>query len=176
MNNFVFSQDPLLYQNIGQAMRPQPEYDPRQQFDNALAQYQQMQQALNNKMQTQNEGGKDYLGELDNMMKELDEGVAEKLQANSEFVELNNQLQMMIQEEIMKTVRWKINGKPEAISKIDSLKKLITTAKKEHAVEEKKNLMEINDYLNHYSSMSFDDYKRIKIQTKNVESHENSRS
>ena len=176
MNNFVFSQDPLLYQNIGQAMRPQPEFDPRQQFDNALAQYQQMQQTLNNKIQQQSENGKDYLGELDNMMRELDENVTEKLQANTEFVELNGQLQGMIQEEIMKTVRWKINSKPEAISKIDSLKKIINTAKKEQAVEEKKNLMELNDYLNNYSSMSFDDYKRIKNQTKNVENYEGSRS
>ena len=117
----------------------------------------------------QQETGKDHLGELDTMMKELDETVANKLQANSEFVDINNQLQGMIQEEIMKTVRWKINSKPEAITKIDSLKKMITTAKKEQSVEEKKNMMELNDYLNNYSSMSFDDYKRIKNQTKNVE-------
>lgn len=174
MNNFVFSQDPLLYQNIGQAMRPQPEYDPRQQFDSALAQYHQMQQTLNNKYPGEREGGKDYLGELDGMMKELDEAVIEKLQGDVEFTELNNQLQTMIQEELMRGVKWKINSKPEAIAKIDSLKKLITTAKKEQAVENKRNLMELNDYLSHYSSMSFDDYKRIKTETKNVEKYENS--
>ena len=170
MNNFVFSQDPLLYQNISQAMKPQPEFDPRQQFDNALAQYQQMQQALNSKMGSVQEGGKDHLGELDDMMKELDETVASKLQGNEEFTEVNSQLQSMIQEELMRGVKWKINAKPEAISKIDSLKKMI----KEQAIEEKKNMMELNDYLNNYSSMSFDDYKRIKNQTKNVEHYENS--
>ena len=174
MNNFVFSQDPLLYQNISQAMKPQPEFDPRQQFDNALAQYQQMQQALSSKMGSVQEGGKDHLGELDDMMKELDETVASKLQGNEEFTEINSQLQSMIQEELMRGVKWKINAKPEAISKIDSLKKMITTAKKEQAIEEKKNMMELNDYLNNYSSMSFDDYKRIKNQTKNVEHYENS--
>lgn len=169
MNNFVFSQDPLLYQNIGQAMKQQPDFDPRQQFDNAVAQYQQMQQALNAKQVQMQESGKDYLGELDEMMKDLDETVAGKLQNNSEFVDLNNQLQAMIQEEIMRNVRWKINNRPEAISKIDSIKQMIKTAQKEQAVEEKKNMMELNDYLNHYSSMSFDDYKRIKSQTKNIE-------
>ena len=172
MNNFVFSQDPLLYQNISQAMKPQPEFDPRQQFDSALAQYQQMQQALNSKVYQEN--GKDHLGELDDMMKELDETVVSKLQGNEEFTEVNAQLQSMIQEELMRGVKWKINAKPEAISKIDSLKKMITTAKKEQAIEEKKNMMELNDYLNNYSSMSFDDYKRIKNQTKNVEHYENS--
>ena len=49
------------------------------------------------------------------------------------------------------------------------LKNIIRNAKKEQAAEEKKNMMELNDYLNHYSSMSFDDYKRIKSQTKNIE-------
>lgn len=174
MNNFVFSQDPLLYQNISQAMKPQPDFDPRQQFDNALVQYQQMQQALSSKMGAVQEGGKDHLGELDDIMRDLDENVASKLQENTDFVEINSQLQSMIQEELMRGVKWKINAKPEAISKIDSLKKMIATAKKEQAVEEKKNMMELNDYLNNYSSMSFDDYKRIKNQTKNVEHYENS--
>ena len=40
--------------------------------------------------------------------------------------------------------------------------------------ENNRNMMELNDYLNNYSSMSFDDYKRIKNQTKNVEHYENS--
>ena len=172
MNNFVFSQDPLLYQNISHAMKPQPDFDPRQQFDSALAQYQQMQQALNSR--ANQESGKDHLGELDELMKELDESVAAKLQGNEEFVAVNAELQGMIQEELMRGVKWKINAKPEAISKIDTLKKYITTAKKEQAVEEKKNMMELNDYLNNYSSMSFDDYKRIKTQTKKVEHYENS--
>jgi uncharacterized UPF0160 family protein len=170
MNNFVFSQDPLLYQNIGQAMRTQPEYDPRQQFDMALAQYNQMQQALNNKQNGQQDTGvKDYLGELDEILQDLDESVKNKLNDNEEFVEINTQIQTMIQTEIMKGVKWKINSNPEAVSKIDNLKTIIKNVKKEQIAEEKKNMLELNDYLNHYSSMSFDDYKRIKSQTQNVE-------
>lgn len=170
MNNFVFSQDPLLYQNIGQAMRPQPEYDPRQQFDMALAQYNQMQQALNNKQNRQQDtGAKDYLGELDEILQDLDDSVKNKLNDNEEFVEINTQIQTMIQTEIMKGVKWKINSNPEAVSKIDNLKTIIKNVKKEQIAEEKKNMLELNDYLNHYSSMSFDDYKRIKSQTQNVE-------
>lgn len=177
MNNFVFSQDPLLYQNIGQALRQQPDFDPRQQFDMALSQYNQMQQALNNKQQSiQEQSGKDYLGELDDIMKDLDEGLVAKLQGDKDFVDTNNQIQSMIQAEIMRGVKWKINTNPDAIAKIDSLKSIIKNAQKEQVAEEKKNMMELNDYLNHYSSMSFDDYKRIKSQTKNVEQYESSRS
>ena len=42
MNNFVFSQDPLLYSALMSKQNPQTEYDMRQQLDNALAQYQML--------------------------------------------------------------------------------------------------------------------------------------
>lgn len=142
----------------------------KQQLDNAIAQYQSMQQSFNGKQSPQ---GKDHLGELDELMKELDDSVAEKLKTNQEFITLNAQVQEMIQTEIMRSVKWKINSNPDAIAKIDSLKGMIKTATKEQTAEEKRNMLELNDYLNNYSSMSFDDYKRIKTQTKNVNDESN---
>lgn len=165
MNNFVFSgNDPLLYNTMStmQSRQIPQEMDVRQQLDNALAQYHQVQQNLMDKHNSQERQSKDYLGELDEMMKELDEDVMAKLQMNEEFSILNSEVQQMIQEEIMRSVRWKINSNPEAISKIDNMKKLIRGAQKEQQIEEKKNMMELNDYITNYSSMSFDEYKRIK--------------
>ena len=167
MNNFVFGgADPLLYTSMASNVQRQmpPEMDVRQQLDNALAQYQQAQQNLLTKHPPQppEKESKDYLGELDEMVRELDEEVMEKLHTNEEFIMLNAEIQQMIQTEIMKTVRWKINANPEAVSKIETLKKTIKTAQKEQQAEEKRNMMELNDYITNYSSMSFDDYKRIK--------------
>lgn len=167
MNNFVFSgSDPLLYNTMASNVQRQmpPEMDVRQQLDNALAQYQQAQQNLLAKQPPQlpEKEQKDYLGELDEMVKELDEEVMGRLQVNEEFITLNAEIQQMIQNEIMKSVRWKINSNPEAISKIETLKKTIKTAQKEQQAEEKRSMMELNDYITNYSSMSFDDYKRIK--------------
>ena len=167
MNNFVFSgSDPLLYNTMASNVQRQmpPEMDVRQQLDNALAQYQQAQQNLLAKQPPQQpeKEHKDYLGELDEMVKELDEEVMGRLQVNEEFITLNAEIQQMIQNEIMKSVRWKINSNPEAISKIETLKKTIKTAQKEQQAEEKRSMMELNDYITNYSSMSFDDYKRIK--------------
>jgi DNA repair exonuclease SbcCD nuclease subunit len=167
MNNFVFSgSDPLLYNTMASNVQRQmpPEMDVRQQLDNALAQYQQAQQNLLAKQPPQQpeKEQKDYLGELDEMVKELDEEVMGRLQVNEEFITLNAEIQQMIQNEIMKSVRWKINSNPEAISKIETLKKTIKTAQKEQQAEEKRSMMELNDYITNYSSMSFDDYKRIK--------------
>lgn len=167
MNNFVFSgNDPLLYNTMASNVQRQmpPEMDVRQQLDNALAQYQQAQQNLLAKQPPQQpeKEQKDYLGELDEMVKELDEEVMGRLQVNEEFITLNAEIQQIIQNEIMKSVRWKINSNPEAISKIETLKKTIKTAQKEQQAEEKRSMMELNDYITNYSSMSFDDYKRIK--------------
>lgn len=165
MNNFVFSgSDPLLY-NTMSAIPPRTipqEMDVRQQLDNALAQYQQAQQHLMDKHGQQEKQVKDHLGELDELVKELDEDIMAKLQMNEEFALLNNEIQQMIQEEIMRSVRWKINSNPDAVSKIDTMKKMIKTTQKEQQIEEKKNMMELNDYITNYSSMSFDEYKRIK--------------
>jgi exonuclease VII large subunit len=167
MNNFVFGgTDPLLYTSMASNVQRQmpPEMDVRQQLDNALAQYQQAQQNLLTKHPPQQpeKESKDYLGELDEMVRELDEEVMEKLHTNEEFIMLNAEIQQMIQTEIMKSVRWKINANPDAVSKIETLKKTIKTAQKEQQAEEKRNMMELNDYITNYSSMSFDDYKRIK--------------
>lgn len=166
MNNFVFSgNDPLLYNTMSNNMQQRqmpPDMDVRQQLDNALAQYQQAQQNLLSRQQQGERESKDHLGELDEMVRDLDESVMQRLQNNEEFIMLNAQIQQMIQDEIMKSVRWKINANPEAISKIDTLKKTIKAAQKEQQMEEKKNMIELNDYITNYSSMSFDDYKRIK--------------
>ena len=167
MNNFVFgSQDPLLYQTMGSTMQRQvpTEVDIRQQLDNAIAQYQQAQQSLMTKQApTQPEKvQKDHLGELDEMIQELDNEIFARLNQNEEFVTLNNDLQKMIQEELMKGVRWKINSNPDAVAKIETLKKAVKTAQKEQQLEEKKSMMELNDYITNYSSMSFDEYKGIK--------------
>ena len=176
MNNFVFSQgsDPLLYTSPLSIQTPQSDLEMRQRLDNAMAQYQEMQrQFLEKQSQTPQHSqpqGKDRLGELDEIIKDLDAGVVEKLNQNAEYLQLNVDIQNIIQAEIMSSVRWKINENPNAISKIDKLKEVIKDVKKEVVLEEKKSMMEINDYLKNFSDMTFDDYKKLKAMTSNNES------
>lgn len=171
MNNFVFSQggDPLLYTSPLSVQIPQSDIEMKQRLDNALVQYQEMQkQFMEKQLQTpQQPQIKDRLGELDEIIKELDGGVIEKLNQNAEYLQLNNDIQNIIQAELMSSVRWRINENPNAISKIDKLKDIIRDVKKEVSLEEKKNMMEINDYLKNFSDMTFDDYKRLKAMTNN---------
>ncbi len=157
MNNFVFSQDPLLFQSFVPGRNNfQDGNDLKQQYENMMAQYQAMQQ------KTQPTTTKDYLGELDNLTKDVEPDIVEKLSSNSEYNQINTELQLMIQEELLKNVKWKINNNPDAVSKIDKLKNIILSAKKEKNDENTKNLMELNDYIKNYSDLTFDEYKQLK--------------
>lgn len=159
MNNYIFSQqDPILFQQSSL----KPDDDLRMQMERSWAQY---QQAHSNPPSPP----KDSLGELDNLLKHVNTPVSEVLLKDAEYVELNNAIQQYIQEELMKTVRWKINSNPEAVQKIDRLKALIQNTIKEYESEERRNMQELNDYIKNYSNITFDEYKKIKNNLK----HEN---
>ena len=56
---------------------------------------------------------------------ELDEDVLLTLTADAEYLKLQDDLQKMVQEEMLKSIRWKVNMNPVAITKMDRLKELI---------------------------------------------------
>lgn len=165
MNNFVFSQDPLLYTSlVGRQMQQQPD-DLKRQLDEAMAQYQTLSQApqvptppqLSQVSQT-----KDYLGEIDDMIRGLDEDVALSLNSDVEYLKINDDIQKMIQEEMMRSVKWKINSSPEAVNKLNRIKELIVAAQKTKSEEDRKVMADINDYIKNYSDLTFDEYKQLK--------------
>lgn len=160
MNNFVFSQDPLLYATVTSRQMPQSEMDMKRQLDEAMAQYQAMSQQT---VQPQPKNTvKDYLGEIDNMVKDLDEDVVLNLNSDVEYLKLNEDLQKMIQEEMMRSVKLKINSNPDAITKMERLKELISIAKKQKNDEDRKLMADINDYIKNFSDLTFEQYKQLK--------------
>lgn len=160
MNNFVFSQDPLLYATVTSRQMPQSEMDMKRQLDEAMAQYQAMSQQT---AQPQPKNTvKDYLGEIDNMVKDLDEDVVLNLNSDVEYLKLNEDLQKMIQEEMMRSVKLKINSNPDAITKMERLKELISIAKKQKNDEDRKLMADINDYIKNFSDLTFEQYKQLK--------------
>lgn len=161
MNNFVFSQDPLLYTALSNRQNPQMEYDMKRQLDEAMAQYQALSQTP--PPQTpQPSQAKDYLGEIDTLVQGLDEDVRLALSADVEYLKINDDLQKMIQEEMMRSVKWKINSNPEAVNKMNRLKELISGAQKTKSDEDRKVMADINDYIKNYSDLTFDEYKQLK--------------
>lgn len=163
MNNFVFSgQDPLLFQSvIPRDNNVLSEPDLKRQMDVAMAQYQNLQQQYQN-TQTQQQNTKDYLGELDNLTKNIDPEIAEKLNADIDYMRINAELQMLIQEEMLRNVKWKINSNPEAVNRMNKLKDIIVLANKEKNEVDRRNMIELNDYIKNYSDLTFDEYKKLK--------------
>jgi hypothetical protein len=158
MYNFGFNQDPLLFQNIVPKQNAyQDGNDLRQQYDAVITQYQALQQKIPPQQPT-----KDYLGELDALTREMEPDIIEKLSSDSEYQRINAELQYLIQEEMLKNVRWKINNNPDAVSRIDKMKEMINIAKKEKNDENNRNLMELNDYIKNFSDLTFDEYKQLK--------------
>ena len=164
MNNFVFgASDPLLYNNIipnGQNVLYGSENDIKRQLDNVMQQYQQLQQSK----QAETPQSKDWVGDFDNTLKGLDPDVANALMEDQEFVQLNTVLQNDIQNEIMLSIKWKLNGKQDTVHRIKRMLDIIDNYNRDKANNDKKNIAELTDYIQNYSDMTFNDYKKLKLK------------
>lgn len=157
MNNFVFGSDPLLYSSS----MPRPDYigepDIKRQLDVLTQQYQQLQQSKSAETPQH-----DWLGEFDKTLKELEPELVETISSDQEFVQLNALIQQDIQSEIMSTIKWRLNGNSSVTQRIKRLMDIITYYKQNKVNEDKKNISELNDYIQNYSDMTFNEYKKMK--------------
>lgn len=159
MNNFVFgTADPLLYNNMmSKSSEPiyVPETDIKRQLDSVMQQYQQLQ----SKQPEQ----KDWIGEFDSTLKALDPEVANALMEDQEFAQLNAYVQQDIQNEIMLSIKWKLNSKQDTINRVRRMIDIIDVYNQDKANENKRNIAELNDYIQNYSDMTFNEYKQMKM-------------
>lgn len=158
MNNFVFGADPLLY---GNTMSNRQEYtgevDIKRQLDTVMQQYQQLQQSKPLDPPT-----KDWLGEFDKTLKSLDPDIESALSNDQEFIQLNAIVQQDIQNEIMMSIKWKLNGKQDTVQRVRRMMDIIDHYSHEKHAEDKRQMAEISDYLQNYSDMTFNEYKQLK--------------
>jgi hypothetical protein len=157
MNNFVFGTDPLLYSSTMPRQELVSEPDIKRQLDSVMQQYQQLQQTRQTEPPQ-----KDWLGDFDKTLKRLDPTVAESLMTDEEFVQLNTIVQQDIQNEIMSTIKWKLNSKQETIQRVQRMMDIIENHNRTKENEDKKNIAEIADYIQNYSDMTFNEYKKLK--------------
>ena len=140
MNNFFLNQpDPLLnngvYENI-----PNPIL------------FQQIQQ----------QQFKDNIGELDEALKSLTPSMSERLSQDKKFSELNTEFQTIVQQELLLLVRNKLNMNPRIQNNIKEQLDIIEETKKNIEKENEASINEMNDYMNNYAHLTFDEYRRMK--------------
>lgn len=161
MSVFYHNDDPLLrqppvtfFQNNGNATP--------NNVNDTYAQLYKQQLMMEMQQQQQNMSPKDWLGDLDNTMKGLDNETVELLNQNNDFTYLHTQLQALIQNELMLLVKYKINANEGAIDNIKKQLNIMQSMSKQVKDQEKQNLNDLNDYMKNYSHLTFDEYRRLK--------------
>lgn len=146
MNNiFLPGNDPLLY-NTQYYQR-----DLQQKMDNKYNEYLIRTQQI-----------PDMLGDLDNKLKSLSQSVATELENDVEFMDLSNELKDSIHAEMMLLVKNQINSNSAYTKNIEKQLAIIKRVETKASEVEKKNMAELNEYLTHYSNITFDEYKKLK--------------
>ena len=142
MNNFFLNQpDPLLHNGMYENI-PNPIL---------FQQMQQQQQQL-----------KDNIGELDEALKALTPSMAERLSQDQKFSELNTEFQTIVQQELLLLVRNKLNMNPKIQNNIKEQLGIIEETKRNIEKEKETSINEMNDYMNNYAHLTFDEYRRMK--------------
>jgi hypothetical protein len=131
-----------------------------QNINDAYANFYKQQMLM--EMQQQKSNDRDWLGDLDSKMKELDKSAIDMLGGNTEFSELNAKLQSFVQSEIMGIVKIKLNSSQDVINNIKRQIEIINDTNQKVKEKERQNIEEIHDYMKNYSNMTFDDYKKLK--------------
>ena len=142
MNNFFLNQpDPLLHNGMYENM-PNPIL------------FQQMQQ--------QQQQFKDNVGELDEALKALTPSMADRLSQDQKFSELTTEFQTIVQQELLLLVRNKLNMNPKIQNNIKEQLGIIEETKRTIEKEKESSINEMNDYMNNYAHLTFDEYRRMK--------------
>ena len=142
MNNFFLNQpDPLLHNGMYENI-PNPIL------------FQQMQQ--------QQQQFKDNVGELDEALKALTPSMVERLSQDQKFSELNTEFQTIVQQELLLLVRNKLNMNPKIQNNIKEQLGIIEETKRTIEKEKEASINEMNDYMNNYAHLTFDEYRRMK--------------
>jgi hypothetical protein len=143
MNNFFLNQpDPLLHNGMYENI-PNPIL------------FQQMQQQ-------QQQQFKDNVGELDEALKALTPSMVDRLSQDQKFSELNTEFQTIVQQELLLLVRNKLNMNPKIQNNIKEQLGIIEETKRNIEKEKEASINEMNDYMNNYAHLTFDEYRRMK--------------
>jgi hypothetical protein len=112
---------------------------------------------------------KDWIGDLDRTLKNLEPSVLEQLQTNDEFACLNSTIQSTIQEELMNLVKSKLNMSSPIIENVKRQLTIIKDVTSKTKELERQSMSELSDYMKNYSHLTFDEYKRIKSGETGIE-------
>lgn len=175
MSVFYHNDDPLLHQTMFQTSMFNQQANPSNLSD-AYAQMYKQQLMMEMQQQQQQPLVRDWVGDLDKAMKELDSTTAELLNSDSDFSTLSVQLQSLINMELIDLVKIKINTNEKAVDNIKRQMDIMKNTTQKVKEDEKQNFNDLNDYLKNYSHLTFDEYRKIKngyVKEENIVNDDN---
>ena len=151
MNN-LYGNDPLL----GLKQPSLPELEKAQ--EEALQRLQQMKQASRQQVQTQSP----TWDEIDNIMGGLSDRELGYIANNQEFQESNSVVMGILQREYLRIMRPIVEGTKDGKDALEKHLTLVKRLKKSAADETNKKYSLMDEYMENYSDMSFNDFLKIK--------------
>lgn len=112
---------------------------------------------------------KDYIGMLDDRLKNLTDTEKSMLMENDVFTTLNETFNALVQREIMNLIRGKLNSDGTVVDNINHQIEIINNVSNKVKNQERQNLSMMNDYITNYSNISFAEYQAMRAGTKPIE-------
>ena len=88
--------------------------------------------------------------------------MVERLSQDQKFSALNAEFQNIVQQELLSVVRNKLNVNPKIQNNIKEQLSIIEETKRNIEQEKEASINEMNDYMNNYAHLTFDEYRRMK--------------
>ena len=88
--------------------------------------------------------------------------MVERVSQNQKFSTLNGEFQTIVQQELLLLVRNKLNMNPKIQNNIKEQLDIIDETKRNIEKEKESSINEMNDYMNNYAHLTFDEYRRMK--------------
>lgn len=101
----------------------------------------------------------DYYSLLQKEIESLNEIERNEITSYTPYIQANNELSNIIQLELINLIKRQLNNNPEII-------KNVIQAIKSYKNEKHQELSDFNDYIKNFSDITYNDYKKLKDETK----------
>lgn len=101
----------------------------------------------------------DYYSLLQKEIESLNEIERNEITSYTPYIQANNELSNIIQLELINLIKRQLNNNPDVIKSVIESIKLFKN-------EKNKELSDFNDYIKNFSDLTYNEYKKLKDETK----------
>jgi len=166
-NIYIGTPDPLLHTNPT-SYNIESRIAEIENLKNLLSQKEQyLEQAKTQVVQAQPKSRTPVWDEIDSIVQSLSDEEYEFVINNQEFIDSSKAVAELVQSAYMQMMRPIVEGSQNGKDALDAQLTLVKRLKKSAAAQVSKKMSEFQEYTEKYSSMSYDDYLKMKRENNN---------